>query len=146
MEIRYRYFDNADSMFNVSEVLEPLRFLIPSWVKVLYVDKYQSSNNSLMEIEPNKAYRFAQLSIYDRFFQQDRKDMRRFMIHELLHIHHNVICQHVRGSLIPFIQKNNDALSGVLEQQYNDRMEGFIEDFSYVIDGLLPTVGDDPSS
>jgi len=139
LEIRYRYFNNADSEARVRELLEPLRFLIPAWVRLLMVDKYGERGGYVMEIEPNKAYRHASLTVYDRYFAMERREMRRMMIHEIIHLHHDPINLQVASAIIPFVEKQNPDLAEEFLKEYNGRKEGFVEDFSYVIEALLPS-------
>lgn len=137
-EISYLYFNNIDSENRIRELVEGLRFLIPSWVRYISVARQNPNDeNALLSISVDKPYRKAWINVTESFFQLQRDDMRRCLIHELLHIHHDDINVQVKGGMLPVIKKQNEDLHDELSNEYTSRMEGFIQDFSYVIDDLI---------
>jgi hypothetical protein len=138
-DITIDFFRSEEQERRTREIFEPLRILLPRWLQSLQLAKVQQGDNdTIMEVVSSHPYRDARINIYDRFFAMKAEEQREVAIHEILHIHHEPVDDYARTRLIEYAKSQNEDLAITFDKEYTDRMEGFVQDLSHLIDGLLP--------
>lgn len=136
-EITYAYFDNADQERILRDIVEPLRFLLPEWLRTLAFSKVDTDEKYALKCNVRREYRMAGISVKGAFFGQPKNTLRLMVIHEFVHLHHAYVNDFVRVRVHDYVQSQNEALNTAMQSEFTDHLEGFVQDFAYVIDDLV---------
>lgn len=136
-EITYAYFDNADQERILRDIVEPLRFLLPDWLRSLAFSKVDTEERYALKCNVRREYRMADISVRGAFFGQPKSTLRLMVIHEFIHLHHAYVNDFVRCRVQDFVLPKNEELNKAMQAEYTDHLEGFIQDFSYLIEDLI---------
>lgn len=136
-EISYVYFDNSDQERILREIVEPLRFLLPEWLRDLTFSKVDTEEKYALKCNVRREYRMAEICVRSAFFGQPKPTLRLNVIHELIHLHHAYVNDFVRVRVQDYVGSQNADLNKAMQSEYTDHLEGFIQDFAYVIRDLL---------
>jgi hypothetical protein len=136
-EVTYSYFDNADQERILREIVEPLRFLLPEWLRSLTFEKVDVDEKYALKCTVRREYRMAEIFVRGAFFGQPTHTLRLMVIHEIIHLHHAYVNDFVRCRVQDYVKPHNDDLNTAMQAEYTDHLEGFVQDFAYIIDDLI---------
>lgn len=140
-KIEYRFFTRDDEERQIKEVIGGLTWLFPHWLQHICIDRYESSgkkdDESTASVKSKVEYRSATLYIYDRWATASDESRVRSLIHELIHVRHAEVLNFVNSELLILAENESEKLHGALSREFKRCVEGFTEDFAYIIYDLI---------
>lgn len=139
VEIRYRFFEIKREEDRIRELVESMLFLIPRWVHCLSFDRYGNSDGdgSAASVNNEREYRFAVVSINDKFFTAGDDRHALMLIHELIHLQHAQVYEWMRDRVLAPMENTNEDLHFHCKAEFMERVEGFTQDMAYAIHELM---------
>jgi hypothetical protein len=143
MKITYHYFDSKAQEREARAAMMPAVRVLPFWVNRVEVQRLEGNGDAVSCVRCFPEYRCARITIYPGFYENNPNEQAMLLIHECIHTQVAPFTDWARDTIRMF-QEKNPELHESLERQRVYLMEGIIEDFSYVVGGLLglPDAGD----
>lgn len=139
--LKYVYDANIqpDQRAEIERCINKLSWLIPGWCARLVVRLVdESGEGSLASITVDYAYRSATLEIYSKWLTYSADDRLQTILHEILHIHINIIHNYVIDrSIEVFAGQDAPQLHQMLLNGLRERTEMVTEDLSNNISEYL---------
>jgi hypothetical protein len=136
MEILYSSDMQPESRRVIEQHIERLRWLLPPWLHLLRVHLFNEGDErgELASIRVMHEYREAALDICCGWLDEPPHHKLKSLIHELLHIHLNVVGDYVREKLDCIVPKEEaPRFNETLQKELTDRMEGLTHDLAKVV-------------
>ncbi|MDI9380268.1 MAG: hypothetical protein QM845_05215 [Verrucomicrobiota bacterium] len=127
MNVRYLYFENPDREREVCDIVTPLLALFPTWCETLIVQsKYASDTTQVAEVFLSPRYRSATIVVSTNFYEHDRDQQHREMLHEIAHTWLAPVTDWVTKRFL----SGDDDLSAERMEEFTERVESTVESLS----------------
>lgn len=138
MKAKYHNFDNPDQLLAIQDLLEPLMFLIPCWVREVNVYSVSEMEQGLLATRLSPRYRYASFDVTPTFFDRDLETQRALFLHEFIHTLLGDFAPWVQTRLIDPVKAKNEDLYTVLQEDFTERLERVVQEFTYLLETVLP--------
>lgn len=131
MDIQYRFFENPDCEARAKALIQPLRWLLPSWLHELNINASSTDNGEQVactHVKPE--YGLATIEVHPLFWEQPPRKQELQILHEVLHVAHGRVHSLVQRRLLPHLKED---LRDFAEEEFQERTEEFIEGLAQAI-------------
>ena len=136
IKVQYHEFNDTPATRQLQGIIEELLPLLPAWVQTVNVFLVEDGDGHLA-ITPKIDYRMISLFISEPFLAWDMQLQRRELVHEVAHTYIADLTVWVQTRLLPPVQKKNEELYDVLNQEFTERMERTTELLTAVMLGWV---------
>lgn len=135
MDIQYRFFENPVCEARVRVLVQPLRWLLPSWLNKLHINSASPEDDdgavACTHVKPE--YGLATIEVNPLFWEQPPRSQEIYILHEVLHVAHGRIHSLVQRRLLAHLKESNPDLHMFCEDEFRERTEEFIEGLTQAI-------------
>lgn len=137
MRVTFKHFDAPEQEEQAREAFECVRSVLPFWVSNVSVERLDSEDNqSSSAIWCSPEYREVTIGIYARFYEADKSERLRTMLHECIHAFSSPLVDWIRV-VIDEQMKDNVLAHKILTDELRERSESMTEDLTHAFANAL---------